>query len=284
MNRRTTLLLLGLMPLLGACRGDAPALAAGAEEVAAAPAELVIVARDFQFADMPSSVAAGLTNIRLINEGPDFHHVWLLRLDDGHTLDDALDAFAAGGPLPEWMVDVGGPNTPGRPGEETSALVDLQPGTYAVVCVIPADDGVPHIMKGMVSQLEVLPSDAPPAQLPAADVVMTLDDYSFGTDRPITAGRQTIRVLNNASQPHEVLFVRLEPGRTPMDFVMFVDSREGDPPGRILGGTTGIAQGGMNQITLDFEPGDYALLCFIPDAGDGQPHFVHGMMERIRVE
>ena len=47
--------------------------------------------------------------------------------------------------------------------------------------------------------------------LPAADIVMTLDDYTFDTDKPITAGRQTIRVVNAAAQPHEALIVKLEP-------------------------------------------------------------------------
>ena len=36
-------------------------------------------------------------------------------------------------------------------------------------------------------------------------------------------------------------------------------------------------------ITADFQPGRYALLCFIPDAKDGKPHFVHGMAKEITV-
>jgi hypothetical protein len=36
-------------------------------------------------------------------------------------------------------------------------------------------------------------------------------------------------------------------------------------------------------ITADFQPGHYALLCFIPDARDRKPHSDHGMMKEIVV-
>ena len=274
------------LPLLAGCSADAPANAAdvSARLDAIAPAEVVIRTRDNVFYEAPDTLAAGLTNIRLINEGPMFHHVWLVRLEGGHTVADLVEHFRTPGPAPDWAVDVGGPNAPGAPDGETAAIVDLEPGTYALVCVIDLPDGIPHVMKGMVRQVVVVPSSGPAATLPPADIVMTLDDYAFGTDVPITAGRHTIRVENAAAQPHEVLFVRLEAGATAQEFMEAMAKREGPPPGTVLGGVTGIAHGGMNQITLDFEPGDYALICFVPDASDGRPHFLHGMLDQIRVE
>lgn len=53
--------------------------------------------------------------------------------------------------------------------------------------------------------------------MPEADLVMTLADYSFTTDKEITAGTHTIRVDNVAAQAHEVFFVKLEEGKTPED-------------------------------------------------------------------
>src|SRR2546430_2604485 len=110
--------------------------------------DMTIVARDFAF-DAPDSVAAGVTTIHLHNNGPDIHHVMLARLDAGHTAADLGKAFAAEGPLPAWVTLVGGPNAP-MPGGDSWATVDLMPGQYAIICVIPAPDGVPHFMKGMV--------------------------------------------------------------------------------------------------------------------------------------
>jgi hypothetical protein len=273
-------------PVVAACGTDAPAAADSdtpASVATVAPREVTIRARDNVFHEAPQSLPAGLTNIRLINEGPMFHHAWIVRLEEGKRLNDLLEHFSAGNPPPSWMIDVGGPNTPGAPGLETAAIVDLQPGNYAIICVIDLPDGVPHIMKGMAHEFTVTPAEGPAATLPEADIVMTLDDYSFATDVAITPGTHTIRVENNAAQPHEVLFVKLEEGRTVEDFMEFLKQPDGTPPGSVLGGTTGIAHGGMNQITLTFEMGDYALICFIPDDKDGRPHFLHGMVQQIHV-
>jgi hypothetical protein len=42
---------------------------------------------------------------------------------------------------------------------------------------------------------------------------------------------------------------------------------------------------GMTEyFTANFTPGRYGLLCFLPDAKDGKPHFVHGMVQEITVK
>lgn len=244
--------------------------------------------RDFAF-DAPDTVPSGRTLVRLTNDGPDFHHVLLVRLAPGRTVADLLRHFRTGHePIPAWAVDVGGPNTPGSPGEQTNAVLDLTPGEYAMVCVIPGRaDGRPHVMSGMIRPLTVVGSATVPASaVPASrvDRTMTLDDYGFELDTPITAGRQVIRVVNHATQSHEVVVVKLAPGRTAGDFLRFLGRPEGEPPGRMIGGVTWLARGMANDVTLEFEPGEYALICFVPDASDGQPHFVHGMVEQIRVQ
>jgi uncharacterized cupredoxin-like copper-binding protein len=264
-----------------ACGTDARATDDAAETLQ--PPVVTIHARDYQFVDAPDTIVAGLTTLRLINEGPEFHHVQLVRFDDGHTLNDFFNAMRAGGPPPAWFVEVGGPNTPGMPGDSTMATVDLQPGNYALLCFIPSPDGTPHIMKGMARPLTVIENTGTKPTLPQADVVMTLTDYSFETNGAITAGTRTIRVENSATQAHEVLIVKLEPGKGAMDVASFILEPEGTPPGRIVGGTTGIASGSMNQITLTFDKGRYALLCFLPDAKDGRAHIAHGMVKEIEV-
>jgi hypothetical protein len=249
--------------------------------------EVLIRTRDYQF-EAPEVVRSGPTHLRLINEGPDFHHVWLVRLLDGKTVKDLTDFLSAGeAALPPWAVDEGGPNTPGRPGEETSVYLDLKPGSYAMMCVIPAaTDGMPHLAHGMVRGLTVVESMAESAELPQADMSMILDDYSFGLSKVITPGKHTIRVENHAAQAHEVVVVKLAEGKTAQDFIQWVGTiprEEGNEPGEVLGGVTGISQGEINIVTLDFQPGRYALVCFVPDAGDGMPHFMHGMVQEFSV-
>mgnify|MGYP002780609300 CR=1 FL=1 len=257
------------------------AAAAGAGAVAR-PHEVIVRTRDFAFA-APDTVESGTTTFRLINDGPDFHHLLLVRLEDGHTATELMQALAQHGPPPAWATLVGGPNTPGQPGLETRATLALTPGNYVMLCVIPAKDGKPHIAHGMVKPLTVVPSRRPTVALPPADLVMTLDDYSFRTSRTIAAGRQTIRIENAAQQPHEVVIVKLQPGKTAHDMLAFMAKPAGSPPGTIVGGNTPMAKGQRNQITVDFTPGEYALLCFVPDAGDGKPHFLHGMVQQITV-
>jgi hypothetical protein len=278
----TLIALLGGIAVLGACTTGEASKPIPNDTAALLPQEVVVGARDFVF-EAPDTIFSGTTTFRLINDGPDFHHLVLARLDDGHTVDELMRHMVHDGPPPPWVTFVGGPNTPGLPGEETNATLDLQPGTYVMLCVIPAPDGQPHIMKGMVKPLTVIPAPAATAAMPAADLVMVLDDYSFDTDMHIRAGRRTIRIENVAEQPHEVVFVKLEPGKTATDFLHFMHQPEGVPPGKIVGGNTPMARGEVNLVTIDFEPGEYALLCFIPDVKDGAPHFVHGMAKQIMV-
>lgn len=247
------------------------------------PAEVRVRTYDFAF-DMPDTIAGGVTTIRLVNDGPDFHHVWLVRLEEGSSEEAILADLAAHRPLPAHAVAVGGPNTPGMPGEATVATLDLQPGDYLVVCVIPGmHDGELHVAKGMVKRLTVVPPSRS-ASLPQADIVMTLDDYRFDLSEAIGRGRQLIRVVNAARQAHEVVVVRLEPGRSAHDFLAFLQAPEGEPPGRLMGGTTWLDHGESNIIELDFDAGEYALLCFVPDEGDGQLHLAHGMIRQFRVD
>lgn len=282
-----------LATLAAACTpaesGDAGAVkqfAAGAPAAASATAlrEVTITARDYAF-EAPDTITGGPVVIRLVNQGPELHHVALARLDEGNDLQDVMDALAAGpgGPPPAWFVEVGGPNTPNAAGGESRATLDLAPGTYALLCWIPSPDGTPHVMKGMAKQLVVVPAAAPAAAIAQAELQMELTDYAYKLSAPITAGTRTLNVTNSAQQSHEVLFVRLAPGRTAAEMAKFVEKPEGTPPGTIVGGTTGMAKGVSNQLTIDFTPGEYALLCFLPDAGDGKPHVAHGMIEQITV-
>ena len=277
------------------------ACAASKNAGAGAPSTRVTVtATDFAF-QAPDTAIAGPTALRLVNRGPDLHHVSLVRLDDGKTIDDVLAALKAGGPPPAWVHEVGGPNTP-APGGESMAVVDLKAGSYALLCFIPSKDGVPHIIKGMTRPLTVVPASkasasvtarlaadakdagaAAAAPLPASDVTMTLTDYDFTLSKPLAAGRRVVRVRNEAAQSHEVFIARLAPGKTTPDLLAWLEKQEGPPPAMPMGGTTGMAKGEWNDVVLDLAAGDYALICFVPDAKDGKPHFMHGMSKQVTV-
>jgi uncharacterized cupredoxin-like copper-binding protein len=257
------------------------ALGAFARHGGAAPRTVTVTARDFAL-DLPDSMAAGAVTLRLVNQGKEFHHVWIARLEDGHTVDDVLAAMKTRAPLPAWLKDAGGPNAPRPMGGEASATVLLQPGRYIVACLIPSKDAVPHLMKGMVRQLTVVPT-AHPAKAPAADAIMTLRDYSFFLSRPLAPGKHVIEVRNEGTQWHEFELVQLAPGKTPQDVIAFIEHGTGTPPGLPLGGISPLAVGGTSYMPVDLQPGRYALICFLPDLTDGKQHFEHGMVQQFEV-
>lgn len=246
----------------------------------ATPAVVTIHAHDFAF-DAPNAIRAGVTTFHLINDGPGLHHVQLVRLDSGRTFADLQQALKNPGPPPRWVSFVGGANAP-DPHGESNATLDLQPGSYALLCLVDMPGGIPHFAKGMVHPLTVT-ADSSAGVAPTADVDIALNDYGFALSKPLTAGAHVIAVTNPSSQLHEVEIVRLAPGRTVQDMLAWISKMQGPPPGSAIGGGTAISPGAREEFKAKLTPGNYALICFIPDAKDGKPHFLHGMVHELTV-
>jgi hypothetical protein len=112
---------------------------------------------------------------------------------------------------------------------------------------------------------------------------MTLSDYDFQLSTPLTAGKRVIRIENTAEQPHELVFIKLNAGKTAQDVADWAMKMEGPPPGTPVPGASPMSKGISNTVVVDVTPGDYALICFVPDAKDGRPHLAHGMLKQITV-
>jgi uncharacterized cupredoxin-like copper-binding protein len=268
------------------CRSDKPpAAAAGAPDSApvasAAPPAVTVVATDYSF-EAPAEVPAGLTTFRLVNRGPSIHHVQLVKLNDGKTVDDFMAALKAGGPPPKWATMAGGPNPP-EIGDTSSTTVALEPGNYALLCFVPGSDGIPHVAKGMVRPLTVTAGTGATAAEPEADVVMKLVDYDFELSKPLPAGQYTIRIENGGPQEHELAIVKLNSGKTPMDFAKWGEKQVGKAPGTLHGGVSSIMPGDQAFVEVDLAPGEYGLICFVPDSKDGKGHYHHGMAKKVTV-
>lgn len=280
--------LLPLVALLAACATkdtskSATSASDSSHAVAAAPHQMTINTTEFKF-DAPDRVPAGLMTIHLVDNGAELHHVAFVKLNDGKSTGDIVALLKNPGPMPSWAVDYGGVNTPHPGGGMATTTQMLEPGNYALLCFIPSADGVPHFAKGMVRALTVVPDSGAAAPAPTADLTMTLNDYSFTTSKPITAGRHTIKVENDGTQSHELLLARLTPGKKAADIPAWVAKPDGPPPGEPIGGVPAMAKGRVAYVTADFAPGDYAFICFLPDAKDGKPHFTHGMIEQVHVQ
>lgn len=269
----------GLIPpilLVAACaKSEPPADQAADAPAPVAPNLVHVTATDYAF-QAPDTLPSGVTTFHLMNEGKEPHHVVLVKL----ALADFQKVNLAGA-LPPDLVVLGGPNA-AAPGGTAEATVDLTPGSYTVVCLIPAADGKPHMMKGMARPL-VVTQGSSTAAMPVADITVKLSDYAFEVTGPLTAGRHVIRIEDAGPQMHELIFVKLEPGKTVQQMVAWLEKPEGPPPGSLVNGAAPMTVGVVNVTTVDLSAGDYGLICFVSDSKDGKPHIAHGMIKQITV-
>lgn len=273
---------------LGIAAAVAVAAGCAKKEVApvaqSGPNHVIVTAADFAF-QAPDSITAGLEMFHLVNKGPSIHHIQLVQMDSGKTVGDLMTALKNPGPPPAWAHMIGGPNAVPPTGVDTSvAYLTLAAGNYALICLVPDSAGVPHLAHGMARALTVTPSAATPATAPQADVVVHLKDYDFVITGNLTAGTHTISVINDGPQPHEMLVAALAPRKKAMDLVKWVGAgMKGMPPGKPIGGTSGLDPHGQISVAITLAKGNYALICFIPDAKDGKVHALHGMAKDITV-
>lgn len=240
-------------------------------------------ARDPIHEPATTAVSAAAAKPRVVTvTGSDFRFEAPDVIPGGKTFTDLQAALAKPGALPAWIHEVGGPNAP-VPGAESNATAVLEPGSYALICFVDLG-GPPHFMKGMIKPLRVVTPKGPREREPKADVIATLVDYNFKLSGPIKPGNRTIRVHNAGKQHHEVQLVQLPPGVSLGNFMKWLEKQEGPPPGKAIGGISGLDPGKHQHFTAHFTPGNYALICFLPDTGDGKPHFVHGMAQQIAVK
>ena len=251
---------------------------------------VVVHTREFAFV-APASIAAGTTTFRLVNDGKEIHQISIVQLKEGKTLADYGAALKANKPTP-WASGVGGPNA-AAPGQTMDATVTLDAGNYVLVCWVPSPGApVPHVAKGMIQPLTVtapggvtqagtsvsyLPESTP-------DVHLELFDYGFKFSKPLTAGKHTIHVMNTGAQEHEAVLVKLAPGKTMKDFDAWLEGgMKGPSPATPTPGMAGLGKGRTGTFDTNLSPGAYGVVCWIPDAKDGKPHEMHGMVHEFTV-
>ncbi len=239
----------------------------------------VFVAEDFRF-EGPEVLTGGVVRLQLHNHGNTLHHLQLLRLAQGKTPEDFFKALEARpGEFPDWSHFVGGPNAV-VPNAQATATVDLKPGWYVLLCLIPDKTGKPHFQHGMVKTLQVTGNHGlPPGDFPAQITVGQMD-FGFLVAEQIRRGPATIKVHNQGTQPHELVLVELQAGHTIKDFATDVLETSGKP----IGGITGLDHGGQGFFEAEFHSGRYGLICFFPDKETGVPHFMRGMMWEFTVD
>jgi hypothetical protein len=112
----------------------------------------------------------------------------------------------------------------------------------------------------------------------ATRVDVNATDYAFHLG-DVAAGRTSFVLTNDGAEAHVLEILELADGVT-LDQALEADGDSGTLVGYWQ--TNLAAPGDDETVTFDVEPGNYALVCFIPTA-DGTPHLMHGMQHEFTV-
>lgn len=124
---------------------------------------------------------------------------------------------------------------------------------------------------------------------PGNKVSIEMRDYAFDVSGSVEAGSVTLAVKNSGKELHMAAFTRMKAGKTLADVqaaaesedeAAFGDVFEPDPdtPGTFL------SPGQSEELTIpSLRAGTYAILCFLPTAGEGVPHLSKGMLNTLKV-
>jgi hypothetical protein len=257
--------------------------------------EKKISAKDYSY-EFADTIDGGLVRLTMSNDGKETHQAQVVRLNPGVTQPQFQAALMDPDPSTIFKLVgfVGGPNAI-PPGKTQSVVNNLTAGQYALLCFVTDDNDIPHLAKGMVKTFTVNAPTGTQAAAPETKDKVTLADFNFlGIDN-LTAGKHTLEVSNGGPQPHEVVVLKLRQGVTVDQIKQLIASEgtgaapppellQGGPPITEAGGLGALDKGTTGFADVTFETGDYAFLCFVPDATTGAPHAALGMIKGITVK
>lgn len=138
-----------------------------------APADVVEIRMGEMYFEVSAEIVAGPQIWQLVSEGQQPHHLILSSVPEGTTVEQIMELAASFGPpaSPEASpVTAASPAAPPLSFEDVQDVfysipmsgdttnfvaLDVEPGTYAMICFLPAPDGTPHVMLGMVEVVVV---------------------------------------------------------------------------------------------------------------------------------
>jgi uncharacterized cupredoxin-like copper-binding protein len=92
------------------------------------------------------------------------------------------------------------------------------------------------------------------------------------------------RFVNNGSQAHEFVVMRLNDGKTLGDALPYLQAGfQGDKPLTFEGGSGGVEPGHTGFVDLSLTPGQYVAMCFITDPASHRHHAELGMVAPFSV-
>jgi hypothetical protein len=265
------------------------------KDKSAKPATLSVKTTDVgkkQFAmSAPKSIKGGTVTVRFTNGSKVQHEAQLIRIDGGHTVDEALKIVTPEKVvLPAWFHAEGGVgSTP--PGASGTATLKLPPGDYAVIDT-DSDDGPPPSAMGAKATFKVTGDNGGDV----ADLSTKVEVKAKGDDEfeflpsNLKAGTNRMTFDNTSDEIHHVLALPLVGSSTLADVKKFLATQgkaSGPPPVEFdKGSNTAVLDGTRKEITtIKLKRGRNVLICFLTDRdGKGKPHFQEGLLKEVNVQ
>lgn len=266
----------------------------------------------------PSSLPTGFVRVTLVNSSTNSdHHAMFMRPNEGVTPDQFMataKSTANLGALLAQAKSIGGPGSV-SPGQNTTVILNLEEGPYVLICAIPDANGMPHYQMGMMTTIQATASGQPVTTPPTADASVDLADFKFdGLQATVPTGQHIWKVTDTGQQLHEMAIFALASGVSADQFKAMLSTTEapatpgaatpmvmpspvamaspaaaatpvaGPPPAIDVAGVAPMNPGETNYFVADFDPGNYAAACFVPDPATGKPHFMLGMFMGFTVQ
>jgi uncharacterized cupredoxin-like copper-binding protein len=206
--------------------------------------------------------------------------VFQVELDEDSSEADIKAAGAQVGPLMQAIVDSAPSDLKDSAEELNDAVQPLNEG-----------DAGPFNEDATYEKYNDFVSDAVP-QCDFDKVAIDAVDYAFqGVPKSVAAGTVSFTLTNKSEgEQHEMVVFRRAEGETrPLTELLALpeEQMEDEASSPLVFTSAAQAEPGESGSTLaELEPGDYAMVCFIPVGGaeDGEPHFTRGMVSEFTVE
>lgn len=253
--------------------------------------------------EAPSELAPGYYHFRLSAADEFVAYMNIVQAPEGLSEEEEKEQMLLAGTMDlpqEGWTYYGGTNTP-DPGETASFVIHLSEGEYQIgASYYGFDDSSeePYSVVPLSVTADVSSMASPAAAQAEPEAMVTLemtDDLQYiVTPDTIQAGPQLWKFENTGTErSHHIVIFRVPDGTTEDDIINeFSGMMMGTPPAddgimaqSVWSGYGAMQSGGTVTWTeFDFEPGTYAVICYIMDDEESMPHFMDGMVTVFTVE
>jgi hypothetical protein len=238
---------------------------------------------------VPATGKGGLTQVVLVNSGKAPHSAQLVLVARGHTPAEAVKVLASNSnKTPTWVRAEGGVGT--TPGGQTgTTMVNLPKGNYAIVDTA----GLQRGGGGPPAYAEMKLARGRAGKVPKyaghiTAVARGKDKYAWRITGLKVGTNPVDFVSKGKGTIHSVVAFKLKGTANPSLAALKQALQSNGPPPSYVDQTsqvdTAAVDGGKSIATsLTFASGQYVFFCPLSDRDGGKPHFLEGMLKKMRI-